>query len=84
MKTAGPYVCKRAGPPSLSVDPDKKKVGIVHTEAPSCHGGSCHTRRHSRRPSLQNERHRNDTSLRDRGSYILRETPRHDYKLITS
>lgn len=73
-KTAKSYVCKHAGRPSLSVDPDKKKVDIVHTEAPSSRGGSCHTRRHSRRPSLQNERRRNDTSLSDRGSYILRET----------
>lgn len=71
MKVAAAYVCKHSGPPSLCVDPDKKKVDTVHTEPPSCHGGSCHTRHQSRRQLLQNEQHRNDTILSGRGSYIL-------------
>lgn len=71
VKIAAAYVCKHWDPPSLCVDPDKKKVGIVHTEPPSCRGGSCHTRHQSRRPLLQNEQHQNDMSLSGRGSYIL-------------
>lgn len=74
MKAVEAYVCRRAGHPSLFVDPDTEKVDIVHNGAPSCHGGSHHTRHRSLRQSIQSERHQSDTSPSDRDSYILRET----------
>lgn len=73
LRAAEAYVCRRAGRPALSEDPDTETVDTVHTEAPPCHVGSRHTRRRSRRPSLGNERRRSDTSQSDRDSDILRE-----------
>lgn len=66
------YVCRRVGHLALSGDPDTEKVDSAHTEVLSCHGGSHHTRHHSRLPSLQNEQHRSDTNQSDRDSYTLK------------
>ncbi|PWA24694.1 hypothetical protein CCH79_00010184 [Gambusia affinis] len=61
------------GPLAPSAGPDTGKVYSARTEAPSCHGGSRHTRRHLHLWSLRSEQHQNDKSLSDRDSYTLKE-----------
>lgn len=64
-------MCKPGGGPWPSAGPGRRRARRAHTGAPSCRGGSRHTRRRSRRPWLRIERCQSDTFPSDRGSCIL-------------